>query len=94
MDIKIQQNTNIKYYKFNTIPDIPYSDTDIYIITQYGDRLDLISKKYYNDTKYWKIISSINNNITKGSIFPEPGTQLRIPLNLNNILKKYPEKYT
>jgi hypothetical protein len=30
-----------------------------------------------------------NNNITKGSIFPQPGTQLRIPTNLNAVISLY-----
>jgi hypothetical protein len=27
-----------------------------------------------------------NNNVTKGLMFPEPGTQLRIPTDLNAVL--------
>jgi hypothetical protein len=30
-----------------------------------------------------------NNNITKGALYPEPGTQLRIPTDLNYILDLY-----
>jgi len=87
--IKIQSQTNKKYFKNNIYPQIPFDDTDIYIITKAGDRLDILAKQYYNDKNYWKYISSINNNITKGSLYPEPGTQLRIPQDINKILKIY-----
>jgi hypothetical protein len=30
-----------------------------------------------------------NNNATKGALYPEPGTQLRIPTDLNTVLKLY-----
>ena len=73
-----------KYY-----PNIPLSSTDEYVITTIGDRLDTLAYSYYRDSTLWWIISIANNNITKGSIFPEPGTQLRIPTNLNAVLSLY-----
>jgi hypothetical protein len=30
-----------------------------------------------------------NNNITKGALYPTPGTQLRIPTNINNVLNLF-----
>ena len=30
-----------------------------------------------------------NNNATKGALFPEPGTQLRIPTDLNTVLSLF-----
>lgn len=85
--IKIQPFTNKKYYKNNIYPSIPFDESDIYIITRVGDRLDLISFNYYGSTDYWKIIATINNNVTNGSLFPAPGTQLRLPQNINKVLK-------
>ena len=35
------------------------------------------------------VISMANNNVTKGSLFPEPGTQLRIPTNINAVISLY-----
>lgn len=86
-EIKIQPFTNKKYYKNNIYPPIPFDESDIYIITRVGDRLDLISFNYYGSTEYWNIIAAVNNNVTKGSLFPTPGTQLRIPQNINKVLK-------
>ena len=78
-----------RFYKQKFYPNIPLSDTDEYVITTIGDRLDNLAYSYYRDSTLWWIISIANNNITKGSIFPEPGTQLRIPTNLNAVLSLY-----
>jgi hypothetical protein len=77
------------YYKGKAYPNIPLSETDVYVITNVGDRLDSLAYSYYNDTNYWWIISVANNNVTKGSLFPAPGTQLRIPTDLNNVLNLF-----
>ena len=78
-----------RFYKQKFYPNIPLSDTDEYVITTIGDRLDTLAYSYYRDSTLWWIISMANNNVTKGSIFPEPGTQLRIPTNLNAVLSLY-----
>lgn len=78
-----------RYYKNKIYPNIPFSETDIYVITTIGDRLDLIAYDYYNNAELWWIISIANNNITKGSMFPIPGTQLRIPINVNDVLELF-----
>jgi len=74
------------YYKGKAYPNIPLSENDVYVITTIGDRLDSLAYSYYLDANYWWIISAANNNATKGSMFPIPGTQLRIPTDLNNVL--------
>ena len=78
-----------RFYKQKFYPNIPLSDTDEYVITTIGDRLDTLAYSYYRDSTLWWIISIANNNVTKGSIFPEPGTQLRIPTNLNAVISLY-----
>ena len=82
---------NKPYYKGKIYPDIPYKDTDDYVITTIGDRLDLLAYSYYKDPELWWIISSANNHITKGSMFPPPGLQLRIPTDVNNVLRLFNE---
>ena len=74
------------YYKGKQYPNIPLSENDVYVITTVGDRLDSLAYSYYRDVNYWWVISAANNNATKGSMFPIPGTQLRIPTDLNNVL--------
>lgn len=75
------------YYKRKTYPQIPFSETDVYVITTIGDRLDTIAYSYYNDPELWWIIAVANNNVTKGSLYPTPGTQLRIPVDYNQVLR-------
>lgn len=74
------------YYKGKSYPNIPVSESDAYVITSSEDRLDLLAYRYYNDATLWWIIAMANNNSTKGLMYPEPGTQLRIPTNLNAVL--------
>jgi hypothetical protein len=81
--------TNRPYYKGKFYPNIPLSESDVYVITTVGDRLDNIAFSYYDDVTFWWIIAAANNNITKGALFPVPGTQLRIPTDINNVLNLY-----
>jgi hypothetical protein len=75
-----------QFYKGKIYPDIPFSDTDVYVITTIGDRLDSLANSYYKNSELWWVISVANNHITKGSLFPIPGTQLRIPTNINYVM--------
>jgi len=77
------------YYKGKQYPNIPLSEDDVYIITTIGDRLDSLAYSYYRNVNYWWVISVANNNVTKGSMFPIPGTQLRIPTNLSSVLSLF-----
>lgn len=75
-----------QYYKAKKFPPVPPAESDIYVVTTEGDRLDLLAFTYYNDASLWWVISGINNGVTFGSMFPEPGTQLRIPISINDVL--------
>ena len=79
----------IKYYKAKKYPPIPPQESDIYVVTVQGDRLDLLANIYYNDPTLWWVISVANSNITFGSMFPEPGVQLRIPIDLATVIELY-----
>ena len=59
-------------------PKIPLRDDDIYIFSRESDKLEHISYRFYGTPEYWWVIAKANN-ISKGSIFLEPGKQLRIP---------------
>ena len=82
---------NKPYYKGKIYPEIPFLDTDDYIVTTDGDRLDTIAYSYYNDSELWWVISAANNHITQGSLFPIPGTQLRVPTDIANVLRLFNE---
>jgi nucleoid-associated protein YgaU len=88
-DILKQANTNIPYYKGKFYPNIPLSEYDVYVITTVGDRLDNLAYSYYRDATLWWVIAAANNNATKGALYPEPGTQLRIPTDINSVLNLY-----
>ena len=77
------------YYKGKVYPNIPLSKNDVYVITTIGDRLDSLAYSYYRDVNMWWVISAANNNVTKGSMFPVPGTQLRIPTDLSSVLRLF-----
>lgn len=77
------------YYKGKVYPSIPLSETDVYVVTTIGDRLDLLAYQYYRDVNLWWIISVANNNVTKGSLFPAPGTQLRIPTDVSSVTRLF-----
>ena len=77
------------YYKQKFYPNIPLSENDVYVITTIGDRLDSLAYSYYRDPKLWWVISAANNNINKGALYPVPGTQLRIPTDINAVLNLF-----
>jgi len=82
-------NTSRPYYKMKFYPNIPLSESDVYVITTVGDRLDSIAFSYYRDSTLWWVIAAANNNATKGALYPEPGTQLRIPTDINSVLNQF-----
>jgi len=77
------------YYKNKRYPVVPLLESDMYVVTGVGDRLDLIAYQYYSDSSLWWVIAFINNDVVKGSMFPTPGTQLRIPANVNAVIRLY-----
>jgi nucleoid-associated protein YgaU len=85
-------STGQQYYKAKKYPPVPPSASDVYLVTVQGDRLDLIAYTYYKDSTLWWVISMVNNDITFGSMFPEPGTQLRIPTDLGAVLALFDQE--
>jgi hypothetical protein len=88
-----ESDTNKNYFDSTIYPIIKPSDNDFYVISEAGDRLDLLAKKFYNDTTYWWIIA-VANNLNDANFFVPEGLQLRIPTNpilIMNELKKVNE---
>ncbi len=88
-DIQIKNNESGKRVTRSVLyPPIPRSVDDIYVLTTPGDRIDLLAKKYYdNVNNYWIIAEA--NAIGKGSMTIPVGLQLRIPINITQILQDY-----
>tara|TARA_R110002153_G_scaffold246237_1_gene401871 strand:- start:6608 stop:6913 length:306 start_codon:yes stop_codon:yes gene_type:complete len=77
--IELRETKQGTPYKRNVIyPEIPLSENDVYVISEYGDRYDTLAQEFYKDAELWWIISSANN-YQKGSLIVTPGVQLRIP---------------
>ena len=96
-DITIIRNENQfvgtigdKYYKTVYYPEISPSETDIYVQTEFGDRLDLLAYQFYSDvTLYWIIAITNPDKVNFGSLYLTPGSQLAIPRNINGIIDSY-----
>ena len=82
------QDIGSQYYLNNIYPEIPLSNDDDYVITVLGDRLDLLAYDFYNDETLWWIIASANS-LPGDSLYLEPGIQIRIPVNVIDIINDY-----
>lgn len=84
----VKNERGIRYYKANIYPHIQPTDEDIYMITTAGDRYDLLAYQYYKDKTLWWIIP-IANQLNCDTLSPQPGLQIRIPANVQAIIKDY-----
>ena len=74
--LRISQTYNINSNTTVIYSVIPKSDSDIYVLTQPGDRLDLLANQFYGDVNLWWYIAKANG-LTFMTI--PTGTKLRIP---------------
>jgi hypothetical protein len=80
----IDQSTGKKRISTVSYPFLPYRDSDIYVYSKSGDRLDILAFDYYQDQTMWWIIARVNN-LGKGSFNVPPGRRLRIPYPIDDI---------
>ena len=74
---KLSKNKkNITKLSTTIYEDVPKLNTDIYVITQEGDRLDNLAFEYYQNQNLWWFIARANNLKTMNI---PAGTKLRIP---------------
>ena len=52
---------NITSYRTTIYNIIPETDSDIWVITQHGDRLDNLAFQFYGDSNLWWYIAKANN---------------------------------
>ena len=89
---RVTYKNNKEYFKTTIYSQIPKSDSDIYVITQFGDRLDLLAHQFYGDVDLWWIIAISNiGKVRRDSFFIKPGLQIRIPNSKEEIIEKYKE---
>jgi hypothetical protein len=85
--IKKDTISGVRMLSSTYYPKIDAQDTDIYIITRAGDRLDNLAYSYYQDTTKWWVIATANN-LGKGTFAVPAGVQLRIPMPINDLLNQ------
>lgn len=82
---KLESDGNIKYVR--RLSSIIYPDfsteSDTKILSQEGDRLDLLAKEFYGDESLWFIIAK-KNNLGKGSLNVPAGKVITIPFYQEN----------
>lgn len=86
---KRKSKTGKESYKNIKYPNISLKNTDIYVITNKGDRFDTLANQFYGDKSLWWIISLANQTLKQGSLFIPSGTQLRIPINPESIVNEF-----
>lgn len=75
---------DVVYLASDLYPALEPDPSDVYVITEIGDRLDLLANTFYNGrTDYWVIIAMANEGVGEGTVHVEPGIQLRIPGNIS-----------
>jgi nucleoid-associated protein YgaU len=77
---KIESDGNIKNVRrLSSVmyPDFKTSE-DTKILSQEGDRLDLLAKEFYGDESLWFVIAKAND-LGKGSLNVPAGKVIRIP---------------
>lgn len=85
---KILSKEQKRIYKTVYFPKVGDSMDDVYIITKFEDRLDLIAYDFYGDPSlYW--IIAVANNLQCDSYFPPVGIQLKIPANHSDIISRF-----
>lgn len=92
-DIKVLRDSDVlkgvRFYATVKYPEIPLSPNDIYVLTNEGDRLDLLAQQYYGNSKLYWIISIANNDLQQNSLSLPPGSQIRIPQDLSTIISAF-----
>ena len=79
-----------RVFKPTIYPKIPIKDSDIFIYPKFGDRLDNLAHKYYEDVSLWWIIAKAND-LDEAHIGLEVDKQIRIPMDTQPILNKLKE---
>lgn len=97
-DVKIEQGKKLVRRRLSThlMPTIENADTDIYVMTRMGDRLDLLAHEYYGDFSLWWVIAQANG-LGKGTWAVEPSLTIVIPqlvdgVNVNELIKDYNDR--
>jgi nucleoid-associated protein YgaU len=87
--VPIRVSIEGKEYRSTVIyPEVPPSPNDFYVISTAGDRYDTLAEQFYGDYRLWWVIAAANNS-EKASLVLEPGIQIRIPFNRDQIVERF-----
>ena len=70
-------------------PSIPLQESDYYVYSTAGDRFDTLANRFYGSDSLWWIISLANESLPQDSLLIPPGTQIRIPTDVQSIYDTY-----
>ena len=88
--LKQKRKDGKRIFQYAKYPEIPLSVNDIYVTTIDGDRMDLMANQFYGDVRLWWIIASANpDKLRRDSYSVQPGLEIRIPIEVNKILKDF-----
>ena len=85
-EIKLDKDGK-RVYTTTYYPNISLSNSDQFIQTKIGTRLDNLAQVYYGDSTLWWIIAKANG--IKGFTSLKSNTRLRIPSNISKILEDF-----
>lgn len=72
----ITDKNGVAYYESSPPEYYDETNADIRVVTEIGDRLDLIANQFYGDSSLWYLIADANN---LNLINVPAGIKLRIP---------------
>tara|TARA_Y100000310_G_C20162048_1_gene569637 strand:- start:19 stop:318 length:300 start_codon:yes stop_codon:yes gene_type:complete len=72
---------NVTKYNTTIYQENEKRNSDVFIITQHGDRLDLLADQFYEDPTLWWFIARANNIKTMNL---KAGLSLRIPVSIED----------
>lgn len=79
---KIESDGNIRNVRRLETTLYPEFDSflneDTYVLSQEGDRLDILAKEFYGNEVFWHVIAKANG-IGHGTLIVPPGIIIRIP---------------
>lgn len=89
-----QSETNVfkrydgkRVFRTTRYPKIPISINDLFIVANETDYLDSLAYKFYRDSTLWWVIAQANG--IKATLKAPTGKQIRIPKNIDAIIKRF-----
>ena len=86
--IKVNSDNKVRYFKPSLYQDIEEKDSDVVHVVRPGERLDLLAHRFYGDVGLWWVISRANR-LDPSDVGLKAATQLRVPTDIGDVLRKY-----